>query len=192
MKILGGTGRPRISAVVAVVGMGIAGFSVAMLGAGALLSAGSAELGGSRNAIAEPVSPNAAGETTADPAQAAAAASAPREVDTFEEALDQPRSPLVADPKAVVDTDAEWLRFADFEKECMRGEGFDWRDAAVVGSTNSDRPGAVDWTAGQEPEVVAAINDALFGSTGQSDTYRWDEAGCHGYAVHMTGNDGNH
>lgn len=180
MKVLGGAGRPRFSAVVAIVGMTIAGFSVAMLGAGALLTSGSAELESSRNASAGPASPDTA-------------SAAPSGPDTMEEALNQPSTPLVTDPKAVVDTDAERIRFSGFEKECMRSKGFDWRDAAVDPLLSSEAPpGSVSWTAGQEPAELAAVNDALFGSTGQGDTYRWEEAGCHGYAVHMTGNDGNH
>jgi hypothetical protein len=167
MKALGGAGRPRISAVAAIVGMGIAGFSVAMLGAGALLASDDGEGGGSRPPGTQKSTLSVTDSNVVDP--------------------------NAVDPNSTVDADSERIRFANFEKECMRAQGFDWQDAAFdPAPPGSSQPGTIRWTEGQNLQVVAALNDALFGTTGPGDTYRWEEAGCHGYAVHMSGNDGKH
>ena len=34
--------------------------------------------------------------------------------------------------------------------------------------------------------------DAMYGNAGTGAAYRWEDAGCHGYAVHVTGNDNMH
>ncbi|WP_448006718.1 hypothetical protein [Agromyces bauzanensis] len=34
--------------------------------------------------------------------------------------------------------------------------------------------------------------DAMYGDTGAGAAYRWQDAGCSGYATHVTGNDNMH
>ena len=34
--------------------------------------------------------------------------------------------------------------------------------------------------------------DAMYGDAGTGAAYRWEDAGCSGYATHVTGNDNMH
>ncbi|MDF2573376.1 MAG: hypothetical protein K0S05_288, partial [Agromyces sp.] len=52
---------------------------------------------------------------------------------------------------------------------CMAEKGLDRADV-----------GAAEW------------EDAMYGNPGLGAAYRWQDAGCHGYAVHVTGNDNMH
>ena len=60
---------------------------------------------------------------------------------------------------------------------CMAGKGWDYDPRNL-----SSAP-IRDW----DPAAVLA----LYGNTGGGDAYRWQDAGCDGYAVHVTGNDNN-
>lgn len=45
---------------------------------------------------------------------------------------------------------------------------------------------------GLNSDGTAAWDDAMWGDTGAGAAYRWEEAGCAGYATHVTGNDNMH
>ena len=64
------------------------------------------------------------------------------------------------------------------EVSCMAGKGFYYNPIT--------RPGKLSGYT--EPSA----GTALWGNTGGGDAYRWQDAGCHGKAVHETGNDNNH
>jgi hypothetical protein len=170
--------RNKLVAVIAIVGAVLAGTSVAAVGIGAFAA-----------------SPNSAAQAppaTPKPSQPVDEMLTD-EPDTYEEALDRPADPLVSKPKAVTDTDAERAAYGDIENDCMWGKGYTWWDAR----DQFPHPEPVEawgqwWTAGKSVEEIEAVNFALFGETGGGADYRWEQAGCHGYATHVTGNDGNH
>jgi len=72
------------------------------------------------------------------------------------------------DPDALTAAE-EWRLFEEAIQSCMTEKGF----------------GAVD--DGQE-----GWRDAMYGDTGAGAAYRWEDAGCSGYATHVTGNDNMH
>ena len=73
-----------------------------------------------------------------------------------------------ADPNAP--TEAEELRsFDEAIQSCMAEKGF-----------GTDDDGQESWW------------DAMYGDTGAGAAYRWEDAGCSGYATHVTGNDNMH
>ncbi|AMB60064.1 hypothetical protein [Microterricola viridarii] len=117
---------------------------------------------------------------TQQPAASAAGSGAP---DEHEEALERPLDPLVADSRAVIDTDRERAIFAALQNECMADAGFDWWDAGGV--DNQGKLGALS----QDEQF--AVYAALHGDNAGPE-YRWEAAGCYGYALHETGNDDNH
>lgn len=107
--------------------------------------------------------------------------------DDYEEALDRSFDPRTADARAVIDTDRERALFAALQDECMADAGFDWWDAG--------RGNDPWWTADKSLDEQMAVYAALHGepAPGQGGSeYRWDLAGCYGYALHETGNDDNH
>ncbi|MCM3658828.1 hypothetical protein M3147_16345 [Agromyces mediolanus] len=78
-----------------------------------------------------------------------------------------------------------WLTQQRIIAQCMREQGFEHRYAAY-------------WLASGDPVLIRdALGNpssdeyllALWGDTGAGDDYHWEEAGCHGYAVHVTGMD---
>lgn len=126
--------------------------------------------------------PSASGEIELDSSVPGGAAP-----DTYEEALDRSFDPRTADARAVIDTDRERAIFAALQDECMADAGFDWWDA--------ERGNDSWWTADKSLDEQMAVYAALHGEPipGQGDSeYRWELAGCYGYALHETGNDENH
>ena len=93
-------------------------------------------------------------------------------------------------PDAIPTTIAEREYFYGLVTQCMAEAGFDWR--AVVLQTDGSFSG-VDFThvGDIDPALQAGFTLALDGDTGGGDYYHWADAGCWGYAVHVTGNDGN-
>lgn len=59
---------------------------------------------------------------------------------------------------------------------------------------------AMWWDRAGDPTSIPRLNQsygpneqlALWGDTGAAADYHWEDAGCHGYAVHVTGQDNNH
>lgn len=93
-------------------------------------------------------------------------------------------------PRAADDTDPAnteiWLTQQRIIAQCMREQGFEHRYTAywlVPGDQLADRDDALGNPSGDDYLL------ALWGDTGAGDDYRWEEAGCHGYAVHVTGMD---
>lgn len=81
-----------------------------------------------------------------------------------------PLSAPIPEPDPNAPTEAEeWAAFQEAIQSCMAEKGF----------------GAVD-------EGTAAWWDAMYGDAGTGAAYRWEDAGCSGYATHVTGNDNMH
>ncbi|TFC56135.1 MULTISPECIES: hypothetical protein [unclassified Cryobacterium] len=93
-------------------------------------------------------------------------------------------------PDAIPDTPAEYEYFYGLISQCMAEAGYDWH--AVRHTVDGEFAG-VDMTrlGDVEPGLQAGFTLALDGDTGGGDYYHWADAGCWGYAVHVTGNDGN-
>jgi hypothetical protein len=118
---------------------------------------------------------------TADPAPTASAASPnPRawqagdRVVTLQQILD-----FYATTK-LNDADPTWYQEKAIEASCMKDKG--WYYDPRMDPAHVTKPGPID------PQARLA----LYGNTGAGDAYRWQDAGCHGLAVHETGNDDNH
>jgi hypothetical protein len=93
-------------------------------------------------------------------------------------------------PDAIPTTVAEREYFYGLVTQCMAEAGFDWR--AVVLQTDGTFSGVEFTHVGDiDPALQAGFTLALDGDTGGGDYYHWADAGCWGYAVHVTGNDGN-
>ena len=97
-----------------------------------------------------------------------------------------PGAPAPETPPSAEDQEA-WLAFQQIVRECMAGAGqeylyWEWWNP---GPDDSNRFPAMpaDLTA----EEVAAWEAALHGDPAGGDAYRWEDAGCWGYAVHVTG-----
>jgi hypothetical protein len=71
--------------------------------------------------------------------------------------------------------------------ECMADAGFPQYFEQNVYA--EDYVPVEDWDADLSAEQSAAAFLALWGDTGSGADYHWDEAGCHGYGVHMIGAD---
>ncbi|WP_173921577.1 hypothetical protein [Agromyces sp. Marseille-P2726] len=80
-----------------------------------------------------------------------------------------------------------WLAFQQIVRECMAESGYEylywewWNPSSHP--TNRFAPMPADLP----PDEVAAWELALHGDAGVGDDYRWQQAGCWGYAVHVTG-----
>ena len=72
------------------------------------------------------------------------------------------------DPNAPTEAE-EWAAFTDAIRSCMTEKGF-----------------------GEVDDGTDAWWDAMYGDTGAGAAYRWEDAGCSGYATHVTGNDNMH
>ena len=81
----------------------------------------------------------------------------------------------------------EWLAFQQVVRDCMADAGqeylaWEWWNPAPD-TSNRFPPMPADLT----PEEYAAWKLALDGDAGTGADYRWQDAGCWGYAVHVTG-----
>ena len=93
-------------------------------------------------------------------------------------------------PDAIIDTPAEYEYFYGLITQCMAEAGYDWH-GAVRTIDGEFAGGAMTRLGDIEPGLQAGFTLALDGDTGGGDYYHWADAGCWGYAVHVTGNDGN-
>ena len=93
-------------------------------------------------------------------------------------------------PDAIPVTRAQHEYFYGLVTQCMAEAGFEWH---AVWLSTDDTFAGVDMTrAGDvDPDQQAGFTLAMYGDTGGGDYYHWADAGCWGYAVHVTGNDGN-
>ena len=81
----------------------------------------------------------------------------------------------------------EWLAFQQIVRECMAAAGheylyWEWWDPQSAES-NRFPPMPADLT----PDEYTAWEFALYGDSALGDDYDWEQAGCWGYAVHLTG-----
>ncbi|PPL14770.1 hypothetical protein [Microterricola pindariensis] len=176
------TGSPRslVSGLLVAAGLGVSAVAVVGL---ALTAAATPMVG----IVLQPGASGAGQQPAASGNGAAAGGTADDAVDDDEEALDRPLDPLTADSRAVIDTDRERAQFAALQDECMAEAGFDWWDAARA-NTPAGEPW---WLAEISPNEATAVYAALHGESASAE-YRWEQAGCYGYALHETGNDNNH
>ena len=72
------------------------------------------------------------------------------------------------DPSALTEAE-EWAAFEEAIRSCMAEKGF-----------------------GEFDDGTDAWWDAMHGDAGLGGAYRWEDAGCSGYATHVTGNDNMH
>ena len=103
-----------------------------------------------------------------------------------------PLSASVPDPDPEAPTPREIQHeFQQAIQACMAERGFGYRIPALgeFGTSLEDDPAMPD---GLNEEERAAWLNALWGNAGAGSAYRWEDAGCHGYAVHVTGNDNMH
>jgi hypothetical protein len=81
-----------------------------------------------------------------------------------------PLSAPVPEPDPTAPTEAqEWAAFQEAIRSCMTEKGF-----------------------GEFDDGTDAWWDAMYGDAGTGAAYRWEDAGCSGYATHVTGNDNMH
>jgi hypothetical protein len=81
-----------------------------------------------------------------------------------------PLSAPVPEPDPNAPTEAEeWAAFEEAIRSCMTEKGF-----------------------GEFDDGTDAWWDAMYGDAGTGAAYRWEDAGCSGYATHVTGNDNMH
>lgn len=94
------------------------------------------------------------------------------------------------DPEALTPREIQH-EFQQAIQACMAERGFLYRISAPgdFGTSLEDDPAI---PGGLNEEERAAWLDALWGNAGAGAAYRWEDAGCHGYAVHVTGNDNMH
>ena len=97
-----------------------------------------------------------------------------------------PGAPAPDAPPSAAEQEA-WLAFQQIVRECMADAGqeylyWEWWNP---GPDDSNRFPAMpaDLTA----DEAAAWDLALYGQRAGGDAYRWEDAGCWGYAVHVTG-----
>ena len=101
-------------------------------------------------------------------------------------ASDEPAPPLGGVPPSV-EEQRTWLAFQQIVRECMADAGqeylyWEWWNPRP---DTSNRFAAMP--ADLTPEEYAAWTLALHGDSAGGDDYRWKDAGCWGYAVHVTG-----
>jgi len=93
-------------------------------------------------------------------------------------------------PEVIPPTDAELASMAEHEQftvQCMIEAGFPGYVEQNVWDT--DYEPVEDWDADFTDAQAAAAFIALWGDTGAGSDYRWQDAGCKGYATHMIGAD---
>ncbi|GAA1762893.1 hypothetical protein [Agromyces humatus] len=86
------------------------------------------------------------------------------------------------------------LVFEDAVRECMADAGFEvryfewWNPEHQPGDPRVDARMPENLGADEQ----AAWTAAMWGDAGSAAAYRWEDAGCSGYATHVTGNDNMH
>ncbi|MCD5345658.1 hypothetical protein PX701_00195 [Agromyces sp. H3Y2-19a] len=123
--------------------------------------------------------------------EAEAAAEAARAAGTPLSAPVPPDDPDLPTPRE------KWLGFQDDVRRCMADKGFEylyfewWNPAYLTPDPMDVDPQDAmpdDLTPEQEAEWALAEG----GDAGTGSAYRWEDAGCYGYAVHVNGRDAMH
>jgi hypothetical protein len=92
-------------------------------------------------------------------------------------------------PQSEIENARIWLEQARIITDCMADEGFEYTYEPFWLAT----PGRAEAWPQNDPDVDQdAASLALWGDTDVAADYRWEDAGCHGYAVHVTGMDNAH
>lgn len=114
--------------------------------------------------------------------------------------LAAPPVPVPADPVGIPTERETWLAHQDLVRTCMAEKGFEylffewWNPEYQTPfdplATEPARDPAQP--EGMSEEQSAAWGLALGGDAGTGADYRWEDAGCWGYAVHASGNDNMH
>lgn len=182
----------RMALLIAAGGLGVALVAAAALGISATASISAFGLDNpSQTALAEATTAVAetplASSAAPDPSLVAAATSAePPVYDASTDIATIPRPP--ADWSADELANAEiWLTQSAIIGDCMLDQGYEYH------FTPSWLHGSTPWQFVDQPSVPGEAL-ALWGPTDQGlgDNYDWRNAGCHGYAVHVTGMDDAH
>jgi len=103
--------------------------------------------------------------------------------DTDAAAIDYPANydeTQVADAKT-------WVQTQTLTAQCMADKGFDYRFMLPWERDRNDRGNWWPTTVAEDQQDAAAL--ALDGQPGVGGEYRWEDAGCWGWAVHVMGND---
>ncbi|WP_130504386.1 hypothetical protein [Microterricola gilva] len=115
-------------------------------------------------------------------------------------ALAAPPVPVPADPVGLPTERETWLAFQELVRGCMTEKGFEylywewWNPEYQTPFDPLATEPAPDpaQPEGLSEEQLAAWGLALGGDAGLGGEYRWEDAGCWGYAVHASGNDNMH
>ena len=83
----------------------------------------------------------------------------------------------------------EWMQTNAITAQCMREQGYDYTFTPYWAFTLNPEP---SWIAKLPEGQQAAARVAVDGSGQTPGEYRWEDAGCWGYAVHVMGNDNEH
>lgn len=102
-------------------------------------------------------------------------------------------APVPSDPDMPTERQT-WLLFQDEIRECMADAGFEylyweWWNPMYQSADMNVEPAM---PAGLTEAQKAAWSLALWGDAGLGAAYRWEDAGCSGYATHVIGNDNMH
>lgn len=111
-----------------------------------------------------------------------------------------PPVPVPADPVGLPTERETWLAFEELVRGCMTEQGFEylywewWNPEYQTPfdpfATEPEVPAAQPLALSDEE--AAAWSLAVNGNAGTGADYRWEDAGCYGYAVHASGNDNMH
>ncbi len=111
-----------------------------------------------------------------------------------------PPVPVPADPVGLPTERETWLAHHALVRSCMAERGFEYlytewwnpkyQTAFDPASTEPQIP--AEQPKGLSEEQAAAWSLALYGDAAAFPDYRWEDAGCWGYAVHASGNDNMH
>lgn len=142
------------------------------------------EAGGDGSPSTDAPRASAPPSTTAPPTTSPRATPAPGEEGADD--IDPPPGSGVAVPAP--EEQERWLAFQQVVRDCMAETGHQyldwewWNPGDGAQGPRSAMPG------GLSPDEQAAWEYALDGDAEGGDRYRWQDAGCWGYAVHVTGN----
>jgi hypothetical protein len=164
-------------------------------GASALLATSSGLITYPEDSWAEPTAtPGPAQSATPEPAQSVSVEPTPvpviEPVSEGPTSFDEQMASIPSDwPEAEVENARIWLEQAKIIGECLAGKGFVYSYTPFwLLESGPTEP----WHMSVPEAEQNAAWLALWGDTGAGPDYRWEDAGCHGYAVHVTGQDKAH
>ena len=167
----------------------------------ALLTLSAFTLVGCSAGAADEFTPSAAPVVTATVEPPTAEVSTPTAQASIPELADVASAPVVFDASTEVDAmefpesmtgdelahAREWVQTNAITAQCIKEKGYDYTFSPYWAS--SAEP---SWIAKLPEDQQAAAGVALDGPGQTPGDYRWEDAGCWGYAVHVMGNDDAH